>query len=265
MLKNIISGLLIIIATGSTICFAAQKDMRVTNMTKIFQNESDPEFAEIAQRFINKDIANLGELTTKERDLITIVVLTVNQQPEILQEYIKQALEDGVTPEEIKEAIYQTAPYAGIPKTLIAIKVSNQTFKEQNIQLPLKSQKTVNEKDRYEKGLSAQVEIFGDGIKNMKNSYPKTEQFIPQYLAEYCFGDFYTRQSLDLQTRELLTLCMLAALGDTESQIKGHITGNLNTGNSKEKMIAAIAQCLPYIGFPRTLNAIRYLNEAIPE
>ena len=56
---------------------------------------------------------------------------------------------------------------------------------------------------------------------------------------------------------------MLVSIGDTESQIKGHIQGNLNMGNDKDTMIAAINQCLPYIGFPRTLNALKYLNETV--
>lgn len=234
-------------------------------MNKIFQNETDPEFSEIAKNFLDNDISNLGNLSKRERFLIKTVVLSVNQQPEALNELIKEALNEGIAPEELREAIYQTAPYAGITRACTAIKAANEAFKERNITLPLKSSGTVTSDTRYEKGLAAQVEIFGEGIKNMKASYPENQHFIPQYLAEYCFGDFYTRDGLDLKIRELLTLCMLVALGDTEGQIKGHIQGNLNTGNSKETMTAAIAQCLPFVGFPRTLNALRYLNESIPE
>lgn len=58
---------------------------------------------------------------------------------------------------------------------------------------------------------------------------------------------------------------MLVSIGDTESQIKGHIQGNLNMGNNKETITAAITQCLPYIGFPRTLNALKYLDQTVPE
>lgn len=224
--------------------------------------ETDPDLYEIVKNFIYGDVAQLGDLTLKQRELITLVVLTVNQQSEILEKHVNAALNIGLTPVEIKEAIYQTAPYAGIPKAVIAAEAANKVFKERNIKLPVESQSTTDESSRYDKGLGTQVKLFGERITNMRAASPKGQEHICDYLAGYCFGDFYTRNGLDLKTRELLTLCMLAALGDTESQIKGHIQGNLNIGNDKDTMLAAITQCLPYIGFPRTLNAIKYLNEA---
>ncbi len=224
--------------------------------------ETDPDLYEIVKNFIYGDVAQLGDLTVKQRELITLVVLTVNQQSEILEKHVNAALNIGLTPVEIKEAIYQTAPYAGIPKAVIAAEAANKVFKERNIKLPVESQSTTDESSRYDKGLGTQVKLFGERITNMRAASPKGQEHICDYLAGYCFGDFYTRNGLDLKTRELLTLCMLAALGDTESQIKGHIQGNLNIGNDKDTMLAAITQCLPYIGFPRTLNAIKYLNEA---
>ncbi|MEK3685023.1 carboxymuconolactone decarboxylase family protein [Paenibacillus sp. FSL R10-2736] len=64
-------------------------------------------------------------------------------------------------------------------------------------------------------------------------------------------------------TRELLTLCILCALGGADGQVKAHLQGNI--GHDKQTLIAAITQCLPYIGFPRTLNALACVNEIIPE
>jgi 4-carboxymuconolactone decarboxylase len=54
-------------------------------------------------------------------------------------------------------------------------------------------------------------------------------------------------------------------MGGTESQVKGHIRGNINVGNDKEMLLSVITQLLPYIGYPRTLNAIKCLNEVITE
>jgi len=54
-------------------------------------------------------------------------------------------------------------------------------------------------------------------------------------------------------------------LGGCEPQLKGHIQGNLNIGNDKGTLLSAVTQLLPYVGYPRTLNAIRCLNEVIPE
>lgn len=197
--------------------------------------------------------------------MITLVVLTANQTLPQLKAHVAAALNVGLTPVEIKEAVYQCAPYIGFPKTLNAINEVNEIFKAKNVTLPIESQKTVDEENRFDKGLSVQVEIFGDVITKMRKSTPKNQKHMQDYLSSFCFGDFYTRGGLDLKTRELLTLCIISTLGGCESQVKSHVLGNKNVGNGKETLVTAITHCLPYIGFPRTLNALACINEIIPE
>jgi 4-carboxymuconolactone decarboxylase len=74
-------------------------------------------------------------------------------------------------------------------------------------------------------------------------------------LSANCFGDYYTRSGLDIKTRELVTFAMLISMGGCEPQVKGH--GNINVGNKKEVLLDVITQLLPYLGYPRTLNALR--------
>jgi 4-carboxymuconolactone decarboxylase len=197
--------------------------------------------------------------------LITLVVLTTNQTLEQVGVHVRAALNIGVSPVGIKEAIYQCAPYIGFPKTLNAMYQANEVFKEKNISLPVESQKQVTEETRFDEGLKVQKSIFGDIIDQMHKNAPENQKHIQNYLSAFCFGDIYTRSGLDLQTRELLTLCILITLGGCEGQVKAHINGNSSVGNSKETLISAITQCLPYIGFPKTLNAISCLNKVIPE
>ena len=226
---------------------------------------TDPDFQNILSHFIFGEVFFQGNLDDKMRELITLVVLSVNQTLPQLKAHIHAALNVGLTPVEIKEAVYQCAPYIGFPKTLNAINEVNEVSKTNNISLPLESQKTVDEETRLEKGLAVQTQIFGDLIANMRANAPANQKHIQDYLSAFCFGDFYTRNGLDLKTRELLTLCIVSALGGAESQVKVHVQGNKNVGNDKEIMITAITHCLPYMGFPRTLNALACVNEIIPE
>jgi 4-carboxymuconolactone decarboxylase len=76
-----------------------------------------------------------------------------------------------------------------------------------------------------------------------------------------CFGDYLTRSGLDLKTRELLTLSMLASLGGCEAQLAGHVALNLVAGNDRARMIAVVTQLIPFIGYPRALNALRVIDE----
>jgi 4-carboxymuconolactone decarboxylase len=226
---------------------------------------TDPDFQDILSHFIFGEVFYQGNLDDKQRELITLVVLTTNQTLPQLKAHVGAALNVGLTPIEIKEAVYQCAPYIGFPKTLNAITEVNEAFKAKNIALPIESQTTIDEDNRFQKGLDVQVEIFGDVIKKMQESAPSNQKHIQEYLSSFCFGDFYTRAGLDLKTRELLTICIVSSLGGTESQIKAHVHGNKNVGNDKETLITAITHCLPYMGFPRTLNALACVNEIIPE
>ncbi|MBM7651134.1 carboxymuconolactone decarboxylase family protein [Neobacillus cucumis] len=226
---------------------------------------TDPDFQDILNRFIFGEVFYQGNLDDKQRELITLVVLTTNQTLPQLKAHVGAALNVGLTPVEIKEAIYQCGPYIGFPKTLNAINEANEVFKAKEIALPLESQKTVDEDTRFEKGLATQVEIFGDVIAKMREAAPANQKHMQDYLSSFCFGDFYTRSGLDLKTRELLTLCIISTLGGCESQVKSHVIGNKNVGNDKETLITAITHCLPYMGFPRTLNALACINEMIPE
>lgn len=171
-----------------------------------------------------------------------------------------------MTPLEIKEALYQCAPYIGFPKTLNSIAQANEVFEECGISLPVEGQSTTTEETRFKKDTAVQKSIFGaEHIDTMRANAPEKQKHIQDYLSAMCFGDFYTRDGLDLQMRELLTLCIVSALGSCENQVNANVQGNVNVGNDKEIMIEAITQSLPYMSFPRTLNALNCINDVLPE
>ena len=65
-----------------------------------------------------------------------------------------------------------------------------------------------------------------------------------------------------MPVRELLTLALLVSLGGCDPQVKGHVAANLNVGNDRSVLLNVLTQLIPYIGYPRTLNALRVLDEA---
>jgi 4-carboxymuconolactone decarboxylase len=226
-------------------------------------NASDPELMNILQRFIFGEVFYIGNLDDKTRELITITALTTNQTLPQLKVHTNAALNIGVSPIEIREVVYQCAPFIGYPKVLNALDTINSVFKSRGIKLPLENKGTVQENERFEKGKEKQFPLYGDGMRqNMKDLPGEFAAFIPTMLTETCFGDFYTRSGLDIKTRELIIYCALATLGGTERQMASHAVGNLKVGNSKETLISAMVQCYPYIGFPRISNAISVIKEA---
>ena len=222
--------------------------------------ESDPELMEILRKSIFSDVFHSGILDDKTREMITITALAIMQTLPQLKSHARAGLNNGISPIELREIIYQLAPFIGFPKTLNAIATVNEVFKENGIKLPLEKQGTTTDEDRHEKGFAIQNPIYGDEIKEQFKDLPAGfNEFVPDFLTDFAFGDFYTRDSLDIKTRELLTLVALTTLG-AENQIKAHVKGNLEVGNSKEVLVATIVQTIPYIGFPNALNTLRIIQ-----
>ena len=111
-------------------------------------------------------------------------------------------------------------------------------------------------------GTQAQVDIFGENMRNFWKSGSEDSRHINYWLAANCFGDYYTRTGLDYKQREMITFCFLAAQGGCEPQLTSHAAANMKIGNDKGVLIKVISQCLPYIGYPRSLNALRCVNDA---
>ena len=224
--------------------------------------DNDPELMEILRRFIFGDVFGTGVLDDQTRELITITVLACMQTLSQLKSHTAAALNVGLQPVQIREAVYQLAPFIGFPRTLNAIATVNSTFEAQGIQLPLPDQGTVSDTDRYPKGLAEQDPLYGNEIKDNLADLPQPfNELLPRFLTEFCFGDFYTRRGLALPDRELLLLCALATIGDTSAQLAPHGRACLQVGNSKTAVVAALVHCFPYIGFPRAVAAIRAVKD----
>jgi len=227
--------------------------------------QTDPELIEIFDNWAFDEVIRYGSIDTKTK-VMMILGSTIAQGA--LTEYktfVNAGLNVGVTPVEIKEILYQSVAYVGIARVIDFINAANEILMERGIELPLKGQSTTTPENRHEKGLALMKSTFGERIAQTRVNVPDNQKHIQDYLAGNCFGDYYTRTGLDMKTRELLTFSMLISMGGTESQVKGHIQGNVTVGNNKETLLSVTTQLLPYIGYPRTLNAINCINEIIPE
>lgn len=163
----------------------------------------------------------------------------------------------GLSPLEIRETIYQCAPFIGFPKTLNAIAAMNETFAASGISLPLENAETVSEDTRLEEGLAVQTPVYGDEIAKRYAWLPSEfAESVPRWLTELGFSDFATRKGLSGKTRELLTVVILAAMGGAETQVRSHVIGALKVGNTEEEIVCALCHAMPYMGVPRLFNAL---------
>lgn len=229
--------------------------MKLTNLKK-----TDPEFAQRHEAFANKEVVEEPgmELDEKTRYLSILAALLGCQGLDAFKVVLEEALvQEALTPVEAKEVVYQAVDYLGMGRVYPFLGATNEVMEKLGIALPLEGQATTTMEDRLEKGVQAQVDIFGDRMKDFwKGGH------INRWLAANCFGDYYTRSGLDLKQREIITFCFLAAQGGCEQQLVSHVFGNLNLGNDPDLLMRIVSQCLPYIGYPRSLNAISCISKA---
>jgi 4-carboxymuconolactone decarboxylase len=228
--------------------------------------ETDPELIEVFDNFAFDEVLAYGNLDTRTRLMVILASMIACQALAEYKVMLGGALNVGVIPVEVKEIVYQAVPYVGMSKVYDFILATNEILESRGIKLPLEGQAATTPETRFEKGLALQKSMVGaERIDKMYADAPANQIHIQKYLSANCFGDYLTRTGIDVKTRELLTFSMLLSLGGCEPQLKGHIQGNVNVGNGKETLLAVVTQLLPYVGYPRTLNAIRCLNEVLPE
>lgn len=226
---------------------------------------TDPEFAAIKARLIYGEVYQDETLSPRLRELVILAVAAVNQTLDEVRRHTAAALHIGVRPEEVREALYHCAPYIGLAKAQAAVEAMDEVLTAEGVALPLSNGGTVTEATRLTDGIAAQKSIFGDAIDAMRSSAPADERALQDYLSAYCFGDIYTRRGLTIPERELLTFAILAAQGGCEPQLKSHVGGNAAVGNGRAELLGALTVAMPYIGFPRTLNALGCIRAVLPE
>lgn len=235
---------------------------------KIFPGlgETDPEFAQIFTNFAFGEVLStspeLEPLAEPTRYLAILATLLGCQGLDAFRLMLPLALDGGVTPIEVKETVYQAAAYLGLGRMLPFLSAVNEELSRRGIALPLEPQGTVQPEQRREAGNRVQVEAFGEGLRNSWEHGPEEKRHINSWLASNCFGDYYTRTGLSLPQREMITFCFLAAQGGCEPQLTAHARANMTVGNDRLFLIQVVSRCLPYIGYPRSLNALNCIENA---
>ena len=225
--------------------------------------KTDPEFIERFDNFAFDEVINDPAVRVDDRTrmLSMLGVLMGCQGVDDFRLIVPAALRLGVTPVELKETVYQGVDYLGMGRVFPFLKAVNEILVEEGIDPALSSQATTTMEDRLEKGSDVQMEIFGEQMAGFAESGPEESRHINRWLVDNCFGDIYTRTGLSIADREMLTFCFLYAQGGCEPQLKSHIAANFHVGNDKQYLIRIISNNVPFIGYPRTLNALRCINE----
>ena len=119
--------------------------------------------------------------------------------------------------------------------------------------------------DRYTRGVRRLAEVDGEAGQRVIDAMQSVAPDLARYVIEFGFGDVYSRDGLDLRTRELATVAGLVALGHAQPQLKVHVHGALNVGCTPAEIVEVIIQMVLYAGFPAAINAAASARDVFAE
>lgn len=230
--------------------------------------KTDPQFMARFNNFAYDEVINAPlaegqkELDEKTRFMAILSVLLGLQGIDEFHLMLPAALKMDVTPIEAREIVYQATAYLGMGRVFPFLKVMNAIFDMSGVMLPLEDQETTTEENRLAKGNQIQIDFFGEQLRENWKNGPQDRALINKWLADNCFGDYYTRDGLTASQREMITFCFIYAQGGCEPQLKAHALANMKLGNDKPFLYQIVSQCVPYVGYPRSLNALAVVDEA---
>ncbi|WP_436666285.1 carboxymuconolactone decarboxylase family protein [Lactiplantibacillus plantarum] len=116
-------------------------------------------------------------------------------------------------------------------------------------------------KQRLINGKAMLQRVDAEAADHVMASLDRVAPDVTKLILEFAFNDIYTRPGLSLQQRELVTITSLLTQGDTADQLRVHLNGCLNVGLSRTEIVETCIHCIPYVGFPKVLNALTVVKE----
>ncbi len=114
-----------------------------------------------------------------------------------------------------------------------------------------------------ERGERLLRQVDGDKVAdNLLRAYEDVAPDFTRYLVEFAFGEIYARPG-DLRHRELVAIASLATMGGCDPQLETHVHGAFNAGLTEAEIVEAVMTSIPYIGFPRALNAMSVVKRVV--
>ncbi|MEO7201845.1 MAG: carboxymuconolactone decarboxylase family protein [Candidatus Tumulicola sp.] len=105
--------------------------------------------------------------------------------------------------------------------------------------------------------------VDGDAVAdNLLRTYGEFAPDFLTYLTEFAFGTIYARDG-DLRQRELIAISSLITMGDCERQLETHVHGAFNVGLTQAEIVEAVMTLIPYVGFPKALNALAVVKRVV--
>ncbi|WP_339853930.1 carboxymuconolactone decarboxylase family protein [uncultured Nisaea sp.] len=117
----------------------------------------------------------------------------------------------------------------------------------------------------FEQGMETRKKVLGNEyVENSFNNADEFSMILQKFVTTHAWGACWGRDGLELKTRSMLNLAMLAAMG-REHELRLHLLGALNNGVTKNEMAEIFIQVATYAGFPAAVTAFKVAREVFKE
>ncbi|EKO3505483.1 carboxymuconolactone decarboxylase family protein [Vibrio fluvialis] len=204
-------------------------------------------------------------LSAKDRAIIPVAAFTASGESEKLKISLNEALDAGLTINELKEVLVQLYAYAGFPRSLNGLATFMTVLdarKSQGIQdvLGRESSPLPTDKSSLELGTENQTKLIGVEVKGALFDFSPQ---VDEYLKAHLFGDIFERDVLSWKQRELATIAALANIHGVNSQLAAHFNISMNNHISPAELKAFISVLKTYCGEAISVNAQQVLDQVL--
>ena len=201
-------------------------------------------------------------LTPVQREMITLSCLIVMNREVQLKRHLGNALNVGLTPEQIVELIIHDTWYGGAPAGIQALTICKEVFEERRVDFtPARGHDSSEDPDSlFQRGEEFRISYMGNVSRTRTTAHTEAERELNRITGEYYWGATWTRPGLDLTSRCICTMACLAALG-REGPLRSHIRGALNIGLTPDQIIEVFGHMTLYAGIPFARGAMDIAND----
>lgn len=184
-------------------------------------------------------------LAEREQAIVTVASYTGKGDLENLKQAFVQALDAGMTVNEINEVVIHAYAYCGFPRSLRAIQTLMQVVEERKADgitdvIGRGASIITDNRSRYERGCDVLAEISGVPADAPKAGYAIFAPTIERFLKEHLFADLFERDLLTYRERELTTVSVLAGVGGVEPMFGSHAAICMHLGVIPEQLSAML-------------------------
>ena len=119
--------------------------------------------------------------------------------------------------------------------------------------------------DAHDAGMAIRRRVLGDAhVDAAETRKTDFDAAFQQLITEGAWGRVWARDTISLRERSMLTIALLAALGNDE-EVAMHVRACANTGTSPDDVMEALLHVAVYAGVPRANRAIKIAREVYAE